>query len=771
MMPSQEFKEDLPFTREQMQAAYALNLCTVSVSQIIDYNDMTVLDQEYETILNNLNLEYMPKDNALLEILKRLLETITFFRIQESEKEFIEKEYQQKMKNAIWTAVPNLALLVAGANPVSLGVSLAAQIGIGYMNYRKNRSQYHLDRDQQLWKLQRSAMEQFEGLKQQLFETAWRLADKYGFPDAFRLTERQIRQYNDILMDTDELRKYERLDSVKTQFAAYPPFWYYFGSTANAIADRTDLGLDGASRLEFKDRARKYFEYFQQSSGFHLLREDAITASCCLEYADLLDPAEDKEKILKLIDDAARFGGSSWDVHQLCAISYMKAGENKKAAEELRLLVNENYNAVVNAQLLSSIYVQEAMLDDTRRTELPYRMLATRVNSEYLFPMPGSLEVRPEELQNSFVENQKKILGEMNRLVLSRFMEKYEIQINKIIPLPEEETSAPAPSGGSDFLYRDAAREERKSRVRAGLANKNLEVLYRQEAAAVPYSYEILRILNRMFASVSSLEGVQEEQNRLVLQKAVEDAIHDCRGRIEAVEAGLQDFSEEVYASSQELTVYTLTGEFYNSLLRIVQESVSRKSELQDFALAQTGLVHFCSREGLELPEDLFRHRDDAEEEPEEEAFFTMDLLSEHAVAQNERVKKNTEMLRLIRESMDRVVVEKDDVEFFTQEDARMNRYFYNKALQKFTGMRSRTLAVLDDRSKADCDLLFTTRGVMAVIRGHAKAPVAYEEIVWTGNTKKKELRIGVKYESANLDMDALYELFQSLAAHAERIH
>lgn len=77
--------------QEQIQAAYALNLCSVSVSQIIDYNDINVLSQEYEAILNNLNLEYMPKDEALLDIIKRLLETITFFRIQEGEKEFIEQ--------------------------------------------------------------------------------------------------------------------------------------------------------------------------------------------------------------------------------------------------------------------------------------------------------------------------------------------------------------------------------------------------------------------------------------------------------------------------------------------------------------------------------------------------------------------------------------------------------------------------------------------------------------------------------------------------------
>ena len=40
--------------QEQLRAAYALNMCTVSVSQIVDYNDEYILEQEYEAILNNL---------------------------------------------------------------------------------------------------------------------------------------------------------------------------------------------------------------------------------------------------------------------------------------------------------------------------------------------------------------------------------------------------------------------------------------------------------------------------------------------------------------------------------------------------------------------------------------------------------------------------------------------------------------------------------------------------------------------------------------------
>ena len=37
---------------DKIKAAYALNMCTVSVSQIIDYSDLNILEQEYEAILN-----------------------------------------------------------------------------------------------------------------------------------------------------------------------------------------------------------------------------------------------------------------------------------------------------------------------------------------------------------------------------------------------------------------------------------------------------------------------------------------------------------------------------------------------------------------------------------------------------------------------------------------------------------------------------------------------------------------------------------------------
>ena len=70
---------------EQLKAAYALNMCTVSLSQIVDYNDINVLKQEYDAILNNLNIENIIKDEAMLEALKKILDTCHFYILHDKD--------------------------------------------------------------------------------------------------------------------------------------------------------------------------------------------------------------------------------------------------------------------------------------------------------------------------------------------------------------------------------------------------------------------------------------------------------------------------------------------------------------------------------------------------------------------------------------------------------------------------------------------------------------------------------------------------------------
>ena len=427
--------------QDKLKAAYALNMCTVSVSQIIDYNDEYILEQEYEAILNNLNLEQIPKDEALLDILVKLLNVITFFRIDKLKKERIEKKYQRQVKNAIWSAIPNIAVIVSG-NPVSIAQSLATQVGIGYMNYRKEKANALVAKEDAEFELRITLMEQINALRRELFTTAWRLADEYEFPDRYRLTERQIAQYNKILMDTNEIRKYERLMSVHDKFEAYLPFWYFVGHTAKYIAEDKSNGLDGESRKVYLELAREHFDKYHSLNSFNILREDEIAASFALEYVDLLliDESPNMDLVMELLETAVRMAGNANDILDLCAMSYLKIGKTEEAERLLRMLVNENYNTPTNTKLLSRIYVSQYLNGTNPLAKLQYHTLAARVAHAWLFPMPkersANLLLQDKELSHQYISDQRDDLQSAYNDIIEQFIDKYIVLFNKIIPIP-----------------------------------------------------------------------------------------------------------------------------------------------------------------------------------------------------------------------------------------------------------------------------------------------------------------------------------------------
>jgi hypothetical protein len=396
---------------EKKKVAYALNLCTVSISQIIDYNDIYILEQEYDAILNNLNLQNFIKDESLLKVLKQMLDTITFFKIQEGDKIFIEKEYQQKMKNAIWSAVPNLSIIFTGGNPLSMAIAAVAQIGIGYMNYRKNKSQYLLDKEKQEWELQRSAIEQFNGLRRELFETAWRLSDAYDFDDKYRLTEKQISRYNAILLDIDPLRRFEKLDVISDTFKAFPPFWYY---KANAAKDIYRSGEYKNTEIGFLFK-QKALEAYREFDAIYVkfMREDVIAASCALEHISLLEPSEDAKEIKRLLYRAVELAGDNFDVLQMCVLSFITLNQISDAKITLQKLVNEEYNLGLNGLLLSRIYCK----CDKNKTE--YDILKRRIGEKNVMPWiesdidadKGYIDYRKQEVVWRFEEFLKVLIN------------------------------------------------------------------------------------------------------------------------------------------------------------------------------------------------------------------------------------------------------------------------------------------------------------------------------------------------------------------------
>lgn len=725
---------------EKIRAAYALNMCMVSVSQIIDYDDLYILDQEYDGILNNLNLEMMPKDEALLSIIKQLLDTITFFRIQDGDKKLLEQEYQQKMKNAIWNAVPNFSFVIAGGSPTNIAVSLASQIGIGYMNYRRTKAESAFEYEKQLWKLQRSAMEQFNGLRRELFDTAWRLADTYQFPDEYRLTERQIKQYNEVLMDPDEIRKYERLSTISQYFVAYPPFWYHYGSTANHISRNMMLPLSEESRQYYREQARQHFDKYWKQNKFALLREDLLASSCALEYADLLKCDTDREEIEQLLDRAVKYSGNANDVLQLCAMAYLKINERNKASEIFRILVNENYNIVVNAQILSGLYVHKVIAFNDLDARIKYETLSNRINSEYLYKMPLLGEhINEEHIKNEFAERQEALLLNKFNAVIRYYSSDFSVRLGKIIPPTNPQRKYP------DYYFSEEGMGQRIKDFQELFASsfkqkKRMEYLnFLSQNGFVNAFFEEI---NKFFGEITELNCIRDRQK---LQETISKKIVNKSALINELEKKIEE--KKIVADDMILLLeFTSLGffkEFIDELEAQIELTVLGMNDMAKFAIADSKLCVFCAEHNIPEPDELLSDGREAKSDAELVTnYFSVELLKSEEKREIE-TSKYRQIEAVIKNNIDvlKSISAKCHVYFHDSTD--FNSYFESSKLKKHKDILQKTIAVFDDKGMQNVDVLFTEDGLVPVIRNGIKTPIPYFAIA--SDTKKKVLEETLK--------------------------
>ena len=399
---------------EKKKVAYALNLCAVSVSQIIDSKDINVLKQEREHILNNLNLQHFVKHSALLEIIKEILDTITYLEIQAGDLDLIEREHQQKLNNAIWSAIPSVNVLFAG-EAAAIAVSLAVQVGIGYMSYRRNKAQYADEALREKWKLKRHEIEQLQGLRYKLFETAWRLADDYDFDDKFRLTGRQLSRYSEALLEPDPLKRFERLDVMSDKFEAFPPFWYHKGNAAMEVF-RSDRYTSFSSG--YKDDALTAYKKFE-STHFPFLREDIIAATCCIEHISLLEPGD--VFVQQLLQQAIGYADDNFDVLQQSIFVNLQLGNRSSVVVPLRKMIANDYNVELNGILLSRIY-----FDELNKRE--YDKLVSMVGAKNVLPWAEDAKVAERDFANSKVSILADSFLEMSRRIVFKIKTSENLQ-------------------------------------------------------------------------------------------------------------------------------------------------------------------------------------------------------------------------------------------------------------------------------------------------------------------------------------------------------
>lgn len=796
---------------DQLKAAYALNLCTVSVSQIVDYKDLNVLEQEYELILNNLNLHNMPKDQALLHILRQILDTVTFFRIYEGDKMMFEKKYQQKIKNAIWNAIPSFALVAIG-EPYTFTLSMIASVGMGYMNYRKEKANILTEREEQEWTLQRSAIEQFNALRRELFDTAWRLSDSYEFDDKYRLTESQISQYNSILMDSIPLRKYERLDSIKDNFEAYPPFWYYFANVAmdvvNVYKNETAFGDNISAINKYTQLAEQNYQKYLDKD-IDLLRNNYIRSACDLEYAalllDSLPRIEDNEKKLRLckinylIDDAIKHCGSKLDILQIASVYYLRLNKTEEATKHLRKLIIENYNTKTNSQLLSFIYLQEAVFDNKKfiPNTLKYKELIQFTDRTNLIPWVDSeKELTKEHLRNInelFLNNQKDQLYSYFEAIVNTIFHKEIISYNK--ELYNRHNMDESDAFFEDTIYAEKERtkvykklyskEGEWKRFTAELSrntiiislNKHINKLLRSLDKLVQIAFNLNIDPGKDLASIKEVltsnhfffkEISIDEAKSSITDNSIIQQIKYLQNKIEK-----NEFDFEDYLRLSFLTLTTIMEKFIEDfVMNFWTKTIAPQNAYKELVNIESNFTDFCNVEGLPSLEQLCSQGYNNRNIPEEYKIFDLFSCFEDGKNIEEQIRIEDNLTELFKsyEEKGTLFKENKDGLTFTTDTVFINNHLKTIPNNDATTIRNkgRVLAYFHDQKEwyeRHIDVFFMKKGFYFRLDAKMSTSkltfIPYNKIEFDRIKKGLKYKNEIFYQSSQINLEAFYNLIR----------
>lgn len=323
--------EDQQKAQTQLQVLQALNQIAVSLTHIITYNDKVVLDQEYNTIINNLNLSKIP-DEDIITLLQELMDLLTTSKINDHDRAYLahtyEKNVQNELKKRMSTRLLDTDVLI---NPYSSVLQAVLNVGSFYFNYRYKLDDYKKERDEAIWKIDANTLQKLNDFYKKLLKYSWELMRKYNFPDEWRLNEKQLNDYINILKEPNMGLRYRKLVRLEENFQKFPPYWYYRGQAAMELGNKKEA-----------------LYCFKQFQGIHqgILRKDPYAASTAMCKTMLILEAEetppvDIKKDLEII--LANSEDSDWGNILFAALQYARLGDSDTASKLIMRNLDNGY--------------------------------------------------------------------------------------------------------------------------------------------------------------------------------------------------------------------------------------------------------------------------------------------------------------------------------------------------------------------------------------------------------------------------------------------
>ncbi len=336
-----------------IQTLLCLNYAMESLCKIISYNDIVVLDQEYNNIINNINASKII-DDEITSLFQELMDRLTAQTIQDTQKKKVADQYARQIDSAITTAITNAAsgVSLVSFNPFSAVSSAVYGVGSGYFNYRKNISAYKQQEDESLWQIEQQVISDLNNIRKRFFSTTVNLTNKYSWPDEYRLSEEQVNDYVEALKDTEPERRYRKLERMQNDFSVFPPFWYYLGLAAQENNNKT--------------KALECYSKFEETSK-GIFRKDPLLAAMSINRLVLLGSSASAQQIHQALENIlSNSRKDDWSNRLFVASQYALLKEYDKADKCLIDNIDDGYDISLHSRLRAELKLENKLPEEYR---------------------------------------------------------------------------------------------------------------------------------------------------------------------------------------------------------------------------------------------------------------------------------------------------------------------------------------------------------------------------------------------------------------------
>jgi len=347
--------EETSLNRDQENIANLLNLAQVSIQTISTYNNRLILDREYNSIINNINLRNIP-DDRLVDLLNELLDALLQAKLTDRERERIDVELQRGVDQLLEETASGVIKGVARAT-----TSLATQtyydalpaimsVGSAYWDYNKNSERLERNREDQNWEIDNQVFVEINQINKKLLTLCWELYNEYDIPDHRRLTSEDIQEIINVgkVGASEKRLRLLNQDHLKNKFSFYPPYWYYLGLAAHQ-------SYNESGKNEFRELSINAYSRYGKLA-FEILKKDEMLVSAKLGLVQILDPEQSRTEILELLTWLNNNPPKDWAEITTLAICFEKMGNHQNAVKWAQYNVDrEKTNNFFHQKVLARI--------------------------------------------------------------------------------------------------------------------------------------------------------------------------------------------------------------------------------------------------------------------------------------------------------------------------------------------------------------------------------------------------------------------------------